>query len=125
MANVQFGDDRSVNDFLKGKPKITRSLYHHFIEEYKKIGEVSIHPTKTMIGIATPGGVVAYVTQLGRRFVHIVFPFDKPYTDNLCFQKIARVPGDQQFNHHLRLYALEDINDEVKKFMKLAYQKGQ
>lgn len=124
MANVQFGAGRSVKDFLRGKSKITRSLYRHFIEEYKKIGEVSIHPTKTMIGIATPQGVIAYVTQFGKSSVHIVFPFDKPYTDNLCFQKIARVPGDQQFNHHLRLFALEDINDEVKMFMKMAYQKG-
>jgi len=36
--------------------------------------------------------------------------------------KIAQVPGQQQFNHHFRMYAKEDVNDEVKDFMKLALE---
>ena len=77
-----------------------------------------------MIGIATPRKRIAYITQLGKNFIHVVFPFEKPHADNLCFQKIAQVPGDQQYNHHFRMLAKEDVNDEVKKFMKLAYQLG-
>jgi hypothetical protein len=35
------------------------------------------------------------------------------------------VPGDaKQFNHHFRMYAKEDLNREVLKYMKLAYQLG-
>jgi len=115
----------SLGDFLNGKSELTVSLYNHFVEEFKKTGKVSIHPAKTMIGIATDRKRIAYITQLGKNFIHVVFPFEKPYPDNLCFQKIAQVPGDEkQYNHHFRMLAVADVNKEVKKFMKLAYELG-
>src|SRR5260221_14183965 len=118
-------DKNTLDDFLQGKSEHTIGLYHHFINEYQKLGKISIHPAKTMIGIATARKRIAYITQLGKNFIHVVFPFEQPYPDNLCFQKIAQVPGDdKQYNHHLRILAKEDINAEVKKFMKLAYKLG-
>lgn len=116
--------DKSLDDFLKGKSEITLSLFHHFLDEFRRIGKVTIHPAKTMIGVATPRKRIVYITQLGKNFVHVVFPFNKPYYDNLCFQKIANVPGDQQYNHHFRMLSKEDVNEEVRKFMKLAYKEG-
>jgi hypothetical protein len=83
-----------------------------------------VHPAKTMIGIATPRKRICYVTQVGKDFIHVVFPFEVTYPDNLCFQKIAQVPGQQQYNHHFRMHSKEDLNAEVKKFMKLAYTEG-
>jgi hypothetical protein len=125
MAHKPSSNEYSLNNFLHGKSELTLSLFHHFIEEYKKIGPVTIHPAKTMIGIATPRKRIAYITQLGKNFIHVVFPFENPFPDNLCFQKIAQVPGDaKQFNHHFRMLATEDVNDEVKKFMKLAFTLG-
>ncbi len=116
-------DDELLHNFLKGKSEHTLMLFELFIARYKDIGPITIHPTKSMIGIASSHRRVAWVTQLGKNFVHIVFPFQKPYNDNLCFQKIAQVPGDsKQFNHHLRLLLPEDLNKEVLAFMKLAYQ---
>jgi hypothetical protein len=112
--------DKVLQDFLKGKTEHTISLFHYFIEQYNRIGKITVHPTKSMIALAAKKRMV-YVTQLGKNFVHIVFPFDKPYHDNLCFQKIAQVPGSQQFNHHFRMFLKEDINEEVISFMKLAY----
>ena len=110
---------------MTGKSKIMLTLFHHFVEEFKRIGKVTIHPTKTMIGIATPRKRIAYLTQLGKNFIHVVFPFEKPYHDNLCFQKIAQVPsGDKQYNHHFRMLAKEDVNKKVLGFMKLAYKEG-
>ena len=67
---------------------------------------------------------IAYVIQLGKDFVDVVFPFDQRYEDNLCFRKIAQVPGTQQYNHHLRLLSKDDVNKEVLGFMKLAYDRG-
>jgi hypothetical protein len=116
--------DKTLDDFLQGKSAHTVSLFHHFVSEFLKIGAVTIHPAKTMIGIATTRKRIVYITQLGKDFVHVVFPFDHPYTDNLCFQKIANVPGDIQQNHHLRIYRKEDVNAEVKKFMRLAFSLG-
>jgi hypothetical protein len=115
----------SLDDFIHGKSEHTLSLFYHFVDQYKLTGNITLHPAKTMIGIATPRKRIAYITQLGKNFIHVVFPFEKPFADNLCFQKIAQVPGDaKQFNHHFRMLAKEDVNEEVKKFMKLAFTTG-
>src|ERR1051325_11002957 len=114
----------TVEVFLSAKSDITVSLFHHFIGEYGKLDNITLHPAKTMIGIPNGDKRIAWITQLGKNFIHVVFPFKKPYPDNLCFQKIARVPGDDQFNHHFRMYYKEDVNEEVIQFMKLAYANG-
>ena len=125
MPGKTSSEERMLDDFLKGKSEHTLALFHHFMKEYQRIGKITLHPAKTMIGIATSRKRIAYITQLGKNFIHVVFPFNQPYPDNLCFQKIAQVPGDdKQFNHHLRILAKEDINEEVKQFMKLAYTLG-
>jgi hypothetical protein len=116
---------QSIGSFLAGKTAYACQLAEHFIAEYNEIGKVTVHPAKTMIGIATSRKRVAYITQIAKNFIHVVFPFEQPYPDNLCFQKIAQVPGDQkQFNHHFRMLAKEDVNDEVRKFMRMAYEAG-
>jgi hypothetical protein len=115
--------DKSLSDFLKGKTEYTLSLFWHFVQQYQEVGKVTIHPTKSMIAFAAKTRIV-YITRLGKDFVDITFPFSKSYNDNLCFHKIAQVPGQQQFNHHFRMYRKEDVNDEVKDYMKLAYEEG-
>lgn len=118
-------DDNSIDlsAFLSGKSEQTLSLFNHFINEYQKLAPITIHPAKTMIGIANSHRRAAWVTQLGKNFIHVVFPFKQAYPDNLCFQKIAQVPDDNhQFNHHFRMYNIEDVNEEVLKFMKMAYE---
>ena len=96
-------------------------LFDHFIAELQKIGFVSIHPHKTMISIANVHKGVAYITQSGKKFIHVVFPFIQRYDDNLCFQRIQEVPGRNVIYHHFRMLNKEDINDEVRKFMRIAY----
>lgn len=110
-----------LQNFLTGKSEYTLSLFDHFITEFRKIGTVTIHPAKTMIGIANSHKRIVYITQLGKNFIHVVFPFNERFDDNLCFQKIAQVPGDVQFNHHFRMLSEDDVNDEIRKFMKIAY----
>lgn len=116
-------NDKTLADYLTGKTEHTVSLFWHFVRQYQEIGKVTIHPTKSMIAVAAKTRI-AYITRLGRNFVDVTFPFDKAYTDNLCFQKIAQVPGTRQFNHHFRMQDKEDINEEVLHFMKLAYERG-
>lgn len=112
----------SIDDFLSGKTELTISLFEHFIQEFRRVGNISLHPAKTMIGISNGVKRIAWITQLGKNFIHVVIPFEKPYPDNLCFRKIAQVPGDQkQFNHHFRMYFNEDINEEVLSFMQMAF----
>lgn len=112
---------KELSDFLTGKSEHTLMLFHHFVNEFQRVGDVTLHPAKTMIGIANSHKRVAWITAFGKNFIHVVFPFKQPYPDNLCFQKIAQVPGDMQFNHHFRMLQKEDVNEEVMEFMKLAY----
>lgn len=115
--------DKTLDDFLKGKSPHTLSLFWHFVETYQSIGRVTVHPTKSMIAFAAKTRI-AYITRLGKDFLDVTFPFKEPYNDNLCFHKIAQVPGQQQFNHHFRMQRTKDLNMEVKGFMKLAYKEG-
>lgn len=121
----QLNDYKNVSVFLNGKSEHTLMLFDHFIKQFKKVGIITIEPTKTMIGISNAHKRIAWVTQLGKNFIHVVFPFKQLYEDNLCFQKMAQVPGQNQYNHHLRIYFKEDINTEVLKFMKMAFKEEQ
>ncbi len=115
--------NKTVEDFLIGKPGYTRELFNHFVNEFMKVGHVTLHPAKTMIGISNGEKRIAWITQFGKNFIHVVFPFTKPFNDNLCFTKIAQVPGDaRQYNHHFRMLYPEDVNQEVLQFMKMAYE---
>lgn len=122
MLHPSLLENKQIQVFLNGKSQYSLSLLNHFISEYSKVANITLHPTKTMIGIANTNKRIAWVTQIGKNFIHVVFPFKKDYTNNLCFQKIVEVPGkSQQYNHHFRILFLEDVNEEVKAFMKLAF----
>jgi hypothetical protein len=116
-------NDHNLSDFLNGKSHHTLDLFDHLINEYRQIGEVSIHPAKSMISISARKKF-AYIIQLGKNFIDVVFPFKQAYNDNLCFHKIKPVPGSDDYNHHLRIYFKDDINEEVRKYMKMAYERG-
>ena len=117
-------NDKTLNHFLKGKSDFVVSLFWHFVDRFQSVGEVTIHPTKSMIAIAA-NTRIAYITRIGKDFINITFPFTQSYNDNLCFHKIAKVPGQQQFNHHFRMYRSEDVNKEVISYMKLAFKGNQ
>jgi len=113
--------DIVLSAFLSGKSEHALMLFDHFTIELQKIGPVTIHAHKTMIGIANSHKRVAYITQVGRKFIHVVFPFKERYDDNLCFQKIQQVPGRRVVYHHFRMLQKEDLNEEVRGFMLMAY----
>ena len=107
--------------FLSGKSAHTLALFDHFICEFQKIGPVTLQPAKTMIGISNSRKRIVYITRLGKDFLLVVFPFKRRYDDNLCFEKIAQVPGDEQCNHYFRMLRAEDVNDELRTYMSIAY----
>ena len=111
-----------IAQFLTCRSLHTLALFDNFISEFEQIGDITIEPTKTMIGISNRHKRIAWVTQLGRNFIHVVFPFKQEYADNLCFQKVGHVPGQNQVNHHFRMLNTDDLNEEVLGFMRLAYE---
>jgi hypothetical protein len=115
-------EEYHLSDFLSGKSQHTLALFNHFISSFNTtIRNVDVVPLKSMIAVDNGTKRIAYITQFGKNFIHVVFPFKQEYPDNLCFQKIAQVPGQQQFNHHFRMLTPDDVNDEVMNFMKLAH----
>ena len=121
MDKSNTGHSRHLPEFFTGKSEYALMLYNYFIIEMEKMGPVGIHPHKTMISIANEHKRVAYITQLGKNFIHVVVPFKQRYDDNFCFQKIQQVAGRHVVYHHFRMLHREDINDEVRKFMRMAY----
>lgn len=75
IGNV--ANDKELASFTKGKSPLALQLFQHFVDEYNKVGKVVLHPTKTTIGIANKDKRIAWVTQPGKNFIHIVFPFKK------------------------------------------------
>lgn len=108
---------------MQGKPEAALELLDLLIVKFEEIGPIKLHATKSMLAIAADTSF-AYVVRLGKQAVDLVFPFKTPQQHNLCFHKIAQVPGTQQYNHHLRLLLPEDLNDEVFDYMKKAYANG-
>ena len=120
---MAISNEYQLSDFLNGKSEHTIMLFDRFVAMFKTLGEITLHPAKTMIGVENEHKRIAWITQLGKDFIHVVFPFKQEYPDNLCFRKIAQVHGDaHQYNHHFRMYLPEDLNEEVLCFMKMAYE---
>jgi len=113
--------DPETERFLAGKSETTLNLYTHFISVFSELGDIELHATKSMIAVSDGNKRIAWITQFGKNFIHVVLPFDQPFHDNLCFQKVAQVPGSNQFNHHLRILYPEDVNEEVKGFLKKTF----
>jgi hypothetical protein len=115
--------DKTLDDFLRGKSDHTIDLFNYFIEQYRSFADFKLHPAKTRIAFAS-NIRFAYVHRLGKDFIDIVFQFRKACTDNFCFYKIARIPGTEKYNHYCRLYRIEDLTEEIKQFMKIAYEES-
>jgi hypothetical protein len=116
-------NERTIEDFLKGKSEHTIELYHYFIDELRKLGDFKLHPARSRIAFAAEIRF-GYVRLLGKNFLDVALTFNKPFHDNLCFYRIGEVPGGTYYQHYLRIFKKEDINEEVKKFMNMAVQFG-
>ncbi|MCF6332865.1 MAG: hypothetical protein L3J11_06235 [Draconibacterium sp.] len=100
------------------------SYFIFFIDEYQKLGDFVLHPAKSRIAFAAKTRF-GYVHRLGKDFLDVVFSFEKPYVDKLCFYRIGEVTGGKIYQHYLRIrHNKEGINEEVSKFMEMALVAG-
>lgn len=114
-------NERSLENFLDGKSEKTKKLFDYFISEYLKVGYFVLHPAKSRIALASDIRF-AYIHRLGKNYVDVVFQFKEAFRDNFCFYKIANIPGSDNWNHYFRLQEKEDVNEEVRFYMALAYK---
>lgn len=115
--------DQTVADFLAGKSEVGLALFDHLVAKLEEIGPIKLYATKTMLAISSDISF-AYIIGIGKNFVDVVLPFKTLYENNLCFRKMAQVPGSDDYNHHLRLMFPEDLNEEVFGYLKKAYANG-
>ncbi len=95
MEKYNIHDFRDLEYLFIGKSEVTLTLFHHFVNELKKVGPVTLHPAKTMIGIANANKRIMYITQHGRKFYSCGIPIQKSaYPDNSMFSK--NCPGTRR-----------------------------
>lgn len=116
-------NEKTVDDFLYVKSQKVVELFHYFINEYQSIGSFKLHPAKSRIAFAADIRF-GYIHRLGKDYLDVVLTFNEAFHDNLCFYRIGEVPGGKYFQHYLRIFSKEDINDEVRTFMKKALDSG-
>ena len=97
-------------------------LYHLLLEEVKRFGPYELHPAKSRIALNNKMRF-ASVNRLGRDFIDVHLVFTRRFDDTLCFHKIETITKTAHI-HHFRLYSKEDITEELKHYLKLAYIVG-
>jgi hypothetical protein len=114
--------DFSLQKFLTNRPEASINLFRHFLSEYRKIGPFDLHVVKTRVALLTKMRFCA-INKMARDYIDVHLVLTQPFVEQDCFRKIENI-GDRFFVHHLRIKSKENINREVKKFMKLAYDTG-
>jgi hypothetical protein len=112
--------DPKLSEFLSRKSAHSVALFAEVVQAFEEIGATDFHAAKTMVCFKRRRNF-AYVIQFGKGFIDLLLPFKEPFEDNLCFRKISALPGQGQYNHHVRILAKEDLNEEVRYYMKKAF----
>ncbi|MEX0287987.1 MAG: DUF5655 domain-containing protein [Flavobacteriaceae bacterium] len=112
----------TVDQFLENKTEKAVELYKLLISEFQKLGDFDLHPAKTRIAL-NKRMRFASVNKLGKDFVnaHLVFP--QRFDETLCFHKIDTITENAHV-HHFKLYSKEDLTQELRAFMRMAYKIG-
>ena len=111
----------SVDSFLNGKAEKAIDLFNYFISEYRKVGDFELDPVKTRVALLTKMRFCS-INKIGKDFIDIHFVLTEPY-NNTCFYRIENL-ADRFFVHHLKISDRANINAEIIRFMKLAYDVG-
>ncbi len=112
----------TLDDFLSNKPDKSVALFDFFLSEYRKIGPFELHPVKTRVALLTKMRFCS-INKIGADHIDIHLVLTSLYEDNTCFYKIDNL-ANRFFVHHARIYDKNDINDELKKYMAMAYEVG-
>jgi len=111
----------SVEKFLAGKSQQAISLYEHFSALILECGPVQIAPAKTRIGFQVRM-IFAAVNKLSDRGLdaHVVL------TRRLKHPRFTRIDTmtPKCHVHHFRVESLSELDEEVKSWLREAYQVG-
>ncbi|MGI8919153.1 MAG: DUF5655 domain-containing protein [Pyrinomonadaceae bacterium] len=111
----------SVAKFLAGKSEYAVSLYKAFSALVRDCGPVQIAPAKTRVGFQVRM-IFAAVNKLGDQglYAHVVLT---RRLQNLRFTRIETMTP-KCYVHHFRVESLSELDDEVRNWLREAYQVG-
>jgi Domain of unknown function (DUF5655) len=111
----------SVRSFLTGKSRHAVSLYEHFSALVRDCGPVQIAPAKTRIGFQVRM-IFAAVNKLSERGLdaHVVL---RRRLERPRFRRIDTITS-HCFVHHFRVESLNELDEEVRSWLREAYQVG-
>jgi hypothetical protein len=112
----------NVDDFLRGKTAKSVELFYFFLDEYKKIGPFELHPVKTRVALLTKMRFCS-INKVAADHIDIHLVLTQLFEDTFCFYKVDNL-ANRFFVHHAHLYSEDDITDELKKYMAMAYEVG-
>jgi hypothetical protein len=113
---------RTVEDFLEGKPERGVELYRYFLGEYEKIGPIIQHAVKTRIAFMVQVRFSG-VRKIGKEYIEGAF-WLKEKIPSEKFHKIEFLSGSD-YIHYFRIRDETDIDDEFRKYMRMAYEIGE
>lgn len=111
----------SVSKFLAGKSQQAISLYEHFSALVSECGPVQIAPAKTRIGFQVRM-IFAAVNKLSGQGLeaHVVL---SRRLKGSRFKRIETM-SPKCFVHHFRIESLSELDEELKSWLREAYQVG-
>jgi hypothetical protein len=112
----------TVDDFIRDKPAKSIGLFNFFLDAYRKIGPFELHPVKTRVALLSQMRFCS-VNKIAAGHIDIHLVLTALYDDTSCFYKIDNL-ANRFFVHHARLYDNNDVTDELKKYMAMAYKVG-
>lgn len=111
----------SESEFLSGKSERAVELYRYFLNEYEKIGPITLHIVKTRIAFMV---LVRFsgVSKFGKDYIEGTF-WLKEKIKSPKFHRIETLPNDN-YIHSFRISNESDIDNEFRKYMRMAYDIG-
>lgn len=117
MKKIPF--PKELTAFLKGKPPAAVELFLEFYRYYLSIGADAVETTKTTVAFGDKR--YCYIYQFGKTFIGGVLRLKSLHDRPDLFFKTGQVSGTT-FVHHFKLYEVSDLNADLKKLMKKAWE---
>ena len=95
-----------------------QKIYDSLVTELKKLGSVQIEPKKTSVHVMAKSALAGIHPR--KEYLVIQIVSDKPIANKRIF-KVEQV-SKNRFHNHLRISGREDINGELKGWLKRAYK---
>lgn len=122
------GDPVTLDEYFAAADPLSRELFEAVRELVEPLGEVEVRPTKSQVAFARR---LAFAwtwmpaQYLRRRpLAPLVLTLDLPRREDSPRFKQVVEPTPGRFTHHLELYSTKDLDDEVLRWIREAWEQA-